>query len=193
MLQSFETKDHSKRMFIQTEETPNPATLKFVPGRTVMVSGTFDFPNADQAWRSPLTEKLFNVAGIQSIFLGADFISVSKTDDANWMVLKPTVLTTIMEYFLTHDAIDIKAEQTAPNPDEDDITREIKDLLETRIRPAVAQDGGDIIFDRFADGIVYVKLQGACSSCPSSQATLKSGIENMLRHYIPEVEEVRAI
>jgi Fe-S cluster biogenesis protein NfuA len=182
-------------MFIQTEETPNPETLKFLPGRTVMKNGTADFPNRESAWRSMLTKKLFEFAGVQSVFLGADFISITKSDEANWLTLKPSLLTTIMEYFLTHDAVDLDTVESQPSSGQEDneIIQEIKELLETRIRPAVAQDGGDIVFERFEDGIVYVQLQGACSGCPSSSATLKAGIENMLRHYIPEVEEVRAI
>jgi Fe-S cluster biogenesis protein NfuA len=187
-------------MFIQTEETPNPATLKFIPGRTVMETGTADFPDAKSAWRSPLAQKLFTLPGVRSVFLGSDFIAVTKHEEANWLTLKPFILTSIMEYFLTHTTAQVtpaeptgSSSETGEIGEEDAITQEIKELLETRIRPAVAQDGGDIIFDRFENGIVYVRLQGACSGCPSSLMTLKTGIENMLRYYIPEVQEVQAV
>lgn len=182
-------------MFIQTEETPNPLTLKFLPGRDVMLSGTLNLPMKTQAWKTPLAVDLFEITGVGALFFGADFISVTKNENADWAILKPQVLGTIMEYFLTHDHVDVrKSEQDAEDnsSEDDEIVREIKDIVETRIRPAVAQDGGDIIFNRFEDGVVYLELQGACSGCPSSTITLKNGIENMLRHYIPEVNEVRA-
>lgn len=181
-------------MFIQTEETPNPATLKFLPGKVVMVSGTADFPTFESAQRAPLAQKLFSIRGVKGAFFGNDFIAVTKDDASSWAVLKPSILGSIMEYFMTHDHVSVREESSSPLHEElSEIEQEIKELLETRIRPAVAMDGGDIIFQRFENGIVYLQMQGACSGCPSSSATLKSGIENMLKHYIPEIEEVRAI
>jgi Fe-S cluster biogenesis protein NfuA len=181
-------------MFIETESTPNPATLKFLPGQTVMEKGTADFPSADKAGRSPLAGALFGIDGVVSVFLGTDFISVSKHDHADWTTLKPQVLGAIMDHFthkrpvLTEGADGAEAETL-----DDEIVTKIKELLDTRIRPAVAQDGGDIIFRGFEDGIVYLHMQGACSGCPSSTATLKHGIENMLRYYVPEVQAVQAV
>jgi Fe-S cluster biogenesis protein NfuA len=182
-------------MFIQTEPTPNPATLKFLPGRAVMAQGTANFPERDAAARSPLAERLFALPGVSGVFLGADFITVSKDEAADWYQLKPAVLGAIMEHFTAGQAVilgDAAAESEAAE-DEDEVTQQIRELLETRVRPAVAQDGGDIIFHRFEDGVVYLHMQGSCSGCPSSTATLKAGIENMLRHYVPEVVEVRAV
>jgi Fe-S cluster biogenesis protein NfuA len=184
-------------MFIQTEQTPNPATLKFLPGRTVMPSGTADFPDRGSAARSPLAERLFAMPQVSGVFFGADFITVTKGGDGDWYQLKPAILAVIMEHFTAgRPVLDQSAESTAnPAADEEDdeVVTQIKELLETRVRPAVAQDGGDIIFHDFEDGVVYLHMQGSCSGCPSSTATLKAGIENMLRHYIPEVVEVRAI
>ncbi|MCR9219503.1 MAG: NifU family protein [Alphaproteobacteria bacterium] len=191
-------------MFIQTEQTPNPATLKFLPGRAVLGDGgTADFAGAEEAKdRSPLAEALFDVDGVTGVFLGADFISVSKSDDTEWYVLKPSVLGAIMQHFtagrdvMTGGAAEgasAGGEEPARYAEEDaEIVGQIKELLETRVRPAVAQDGGDIIFHGFEQGVVYLSMRGACAGCPSSTATLKMGIENMLRHYIPEVTEVRA-
>jgi Fe-S cluster biogenesis protein NfuA len=185
-------------MFIQTEETPNPMTLKFVPGRLVMEKGTADFPTAEAAKKCLLARKLFDVSGVCGVFLGADYISITKKPSLDWIVLKPALLGVIMEYFLSHETVIIEDSLSQPSMslescDEDqEIINEIKDLLDTKIRPAVAMDGGDIVFENYEDGIVYLRLQGACSGCPSSTATLKSGIENMLKHYIPEVQEVRA-
>jgi len=182
-------------MFIQTEATPNPATLKFLPGRTVMASGTANFTDTGSAGRSPLAEQLFTLAGITGVFLGADFVTVTKDADKEWTELKPAVLGVIMEHFTAGRPV-ILSEPTPAGEsaeDEDEVVSQIKELLETRVRPAVAQDGGDIIFDRYEDGIVYLHMQGSCSGCPSSTATLKAGIENMLRHYIPEVHEVRPV
>ncbi len=180
-------------MFIQTETTPNPASLKFLPGRVVMSAGTADFPAPDTAERSPIAQRLFAVEGVTGVFLGADFISVSKDDGTEWHQLKPLVLAAIMEHF-TSGAPVISGEAAAVDGSEDSaIVQQIKELLESRVRPAVAQDGGDIIFHDFEDGIVYLQMQGSCSGCPSSTATLKAGIENMLRHYVPEVIEVRAV
>jgi Fe-S cluster biogenesis protein NfuA len=181
-------------MFIQTEETPNPATLKFMPEKVVMVSGTADFPSPEFAYRSRLAENLFKISGVKGAFFGKDFITVTKEESLPWSVLKPPILSTIMDYFTVHDSVSIQEHSNFSSKEElSEIEQEIKALLEKRIRPAVAMDGGDIVFEKFENGIVYLQMQGACSGCPSSSATLKSGIENMLKHYIPEVEEVRAI
>jgi Fe-S cluster biogenesis protein NfuA len=181
-------------MFIQTEPTPNPATLKFLPGRAVMAAGTANFPDAASASRSPLAERLFALSGVTGVFLGADFISVSKDEAVDWYQLKPSILGAIMEHFTAGRPVILAEEAAAEDAEDDDeVVAQIKELLETRVRPAVAQDGGDIIFHRFADGVVYLHMQGSCSGCPSSTATLKAGIENMLRHYVPEVAEVRAV
>jgi Fe-S cluster biogenesis protein NfuA len=178
-------------MFIQTEQTPNPATLKFLPGRAVMEQGTADFPSADAAHRSPLAERLFAVEGVQGIFLGADFITVTKSDDRDWQILKPMILGSIMEHYTSGAAVVNEGAQKDEAGEDSEIVVQIKELLETRVRPAVAQDGGDIVFRSYEDGIVYLQMQGSCSGCPSSSATLKIGIENLLKHYIPEIREVR--
>jgi len=179
-------------MFIQTEATPNPSTLKFIPEQTVMAQGTANFNDKDAAARSPLAQRLFGVDGVDSIFLGSDFITVTKQEDKDWQVLKPMILEALMNHFSSGEAIVQDGENTAEQSgDDDEIVTQIKELLETRVRPAVAQDGGDIIFHKFEDGIVYLTMMGACSGCPSSSATLKHGIENMLRYYVPEVLEVR--
>jgi Fe-S cluster biogenesis protein NfuA len=181
-------------MFIQTEGTPNPATLKFLPGCDVMGQGGANFTGADMAARSPLALRLFELEGVEGVYLGADFITITKTDAKEWETMKPLLLGAIMEHFTAGLAV---IEGATDDDDDDDdaadgsIEAQIKELLDTRVRPAVAQDGGDIIFHSFEDGVVYLTMQGACSGCPSSSATLKHGIENMLRHYIPEVTEVR--
>ena len=182
-------------MFIQTEPTPNPATLKFLPGRAVMESGTANFTEAAAAKTSPLAERLFALEGITGVYLGADFITVSKTADLDWLKLKPVVLAAIMDHFTSGQPVMLVAAPAAETDEGEDneVVSQIKELLETRVRPAVAQDGGDIIFHSFEDGVVYLTMQGSCSGCPSSTATLKAGIENMLRHYIPEVHEVRPV
>jgi Fe-S cluster biogenesis protein NfuA len=185
-------------MFIQTEETPNPATLKFLPGRVVMTSGTANFATRETACISPLAERLFSLPEVKGVFLGADFITVTKAGDEDWYRLKPAILALIMEHFTAGRPVLLADEVAGPaartsEEDDDEVVTQIKELLETRVRPAVAQDGGDIIFHDFEDGIVYLHMQGSCSGCPSSTATLKAGIENMLRHYIPEVIEVRAV
>ena len=182
-------------MFIQTEPTPNPATLKFLPGRAVMESGTANFTEAAAAKSSPLAERLFALEGVTGVYLGADFITVSKVADLDWPKLKPVVLAAIMDHFTSGQPVMLGAGSPAETGDEadDEVVSQIKELLETRVRPAVAQDGGDIIFHSFEDGVVYLTMQGSCSGCPSSTATLKAGIENMLRHYIPEVHEVRPV
>ena len=181
-------------MFIQTEPTPNPATLKFLPGRAVMDSGTANFTEAAAAKTSPLAERLFALEGVTGVYLGADFITVSKAADLDWLGLKPVVLAAIMDHFTSGQPVmtGAPAEDTAGEED-DEVVAQIKELLETRVRPAVAQDGGDIIFHSFEDGVVYLHMQGSCSGCPSSTATLKAGIENMLRHYIPEVRAVSPV
>jgi Fe-S cluster biogenesis protein NfuA len=183
-------------MFIQTEETPNPATLKFLPGRAVMAEGTADFARVEGAERSPLALRLFGVDGVRRIFLGSDFVTVTKADEKDWALLKPALLGVIMEHFTTNQPVMLAEGTAAPaegSEDDDEIIIQIKELLETRVRPAVAQDGGDIVFHSFEDGVVYLHMQGSCSGCPSSTATLKMGIENMLRHYVPEVLEVRPV
>ena len=183
-------------MFIQTEQTPNPATLKFLPGCAVIESGTANFPDRSTAARSPLAERLFEMPEVTGVFLGGDFITVTKSGDSDWYQLKPAILAAVMEHFTAGRPVLIGAVGEAPADaaaEDDEIVSQIKELLETRVRPAVAMDGGDITFEDFEDGIVYLHMQGSCSGCPSSTATLKAGIENMLRHYIPEVVEVRAI
>ncbi|HXZ02076.1 MAG TPA: NifU family protein [Stellaceae bacterium] len=181
-------------MFIQTETTPNPATLKFLPGCLVMEQGTANFTDPAAAARSPLAQRLLALPGVTGIFLGADFITVSKHDAADWYQLKPSVLGAIMEHFTSGEPVILETDEAAAEEEEgDEIVQQIKELLETRVRPAVAQDGGDIIFHSYEGGVVYLYMQGSCSGCPSSTATLKAGIENMLRHYVPEVVEVRAI
>ena len=183
-------------MFIQTEQTPNPATLKFLPGREVMGAGTANFTDPAEAGRSPLAERLFQIEGVVGVFLGGDFISITKADEREWYLLKPAILGVVMEHFTAGRPILLEA---ADAPEEDvreedsEIVPQIKELLDTRVRPAVAQDGGDIIFQGYDRGIVYLHMMGACQGCPASTATLKMGIENMLRHYIPEVIEVRPV
>jgi Fe-S cluster biogenesis protein NfuA len=178
-------------MFIQTEQTPNPATLKFLPGRAVMEQGTADFTSADAANRSPLAERLFAVDGVEGIFLGADFVTVTKSDDRDWQVLKPMILGSIMEHYTSGAPVVSEGTPKEEAGEDSEIVVQIKELLDTRVRPAVAQDGGDIVFRSYEDGIVYLLMQGSCSGCPSSSATLKIGIENLLKHYIPEIREVR--
>ncbi len=178
-------------MFIQTEETPNPATMKFLPGREVMSAGTRDFRDAATATPSPLASALFGISGVTGVFLGRDFVTVSKNDGHDWPSLKPMILGAIMDHFVAGRPILTDAPVAASGGVDSEVVAQIKELLDRKIRPAVAQDGGDIVFHKFEDGIVYLHLQGACSGCPSSSATLKAGVENMLKHYIPEVVEVR--
>jgi Fe-S cluster biogenesis protein NfuA len=185
-------------MFIQTESTPNPATLKFLPGQTVLEMGTADFPNADAAGPSPLAGRVFGVKGVTGVFFGQDFVTVTKSDDVEWDHIKPGILGAIMEHFQSGDPVMAGDATTASGHADHDgedngIVTQIKELLDTRVRPAVAQDGGDITFHGFDRGIVYLHMQGACAGCPSSTLTLKMGIENLLRHYIPEVTEVRPV
>jgi len=181
-------------MFIQTEATPNPATLKFLPGTDVMgANGTANFVDAEAASGSPLALGLFTIDGVEGIFLGADFVTVTKNDDLDWEVVKPRVLAAIMDHFTQGHEVITKTQDVAASSEEDsEIVVKIKELLETRVRPAVAQDGGDIVYRSFEDGVLYLSMQGSCAGCPSSTATLKNGIENMMRHYVPEVLEVRA-
>jgi Fe-S cluster biogenesis protein NfuA len=186
-------------MFIQTEATPNPSTLKFIPGREVLRSGTRDFRSRDTAGRaSPLAARIFEVDGVEGVFLGSDFISVTK-GDGEWQHLKPALLGAIMEHYMSGapaitDAPDAEAGSDIQYSTEDgQIVETIKELLETRVRPAVAQDGGDIVFHDYKEGVVYLHMRGACAGCPSSTATLRNGIENLLRHFIPEVQEVRPV
>ena len=186
-------------MFIQTESTPNPATLKFLPGQTVLATGTADFPSAESAGSSPRASRLYGVEGVTGVFLGTDFVTVTKGEAVDWDHIKPSVLGAIMEHFQSGDpalasggaeAAGGHAEHTG---EDGEIVTQIKELLDTRVRPAVAQDGGDITFYGFEKGVVYLHMQGACAGCPSSTITLKMGIENLLRHYIPEVTEVRPV
>jgi Fe-S cluster biogenesis protein NfuA len=183
-------------MFIQTEATPNPATLKFIPGSPVLSSGTRDFRDAEAPGReSPLAARLFQVDGVTGVFLGGDFISVTKSD-GEWQHLKPALLGAIMEHYMSGaPTVTKEAESNAggANSEDSEIVVTIKELLDTRVRPAVAQDGGDIVFHGFEDGIVYLHMRGACAGCPSSTATLRHGIENLLKHFVPEVTEVRAV
>ena len=179
-------------MFIQTQATPNPATLKFLPGQTILENGLKDYQSADDAGNSPLAQRLFTLQGVTGVFLGPDFVSVSKSDNTDWDVLKSMVMMTLMEHLSTGQPIIIADDaDTDVDEDDDEITAQIKELIATRVRPMVMMDGGDIVFDRFDDGIVYLSMRGACAGCPSSTATLKSGIENMLKHFVPEVVEVR--
>ena len=183
-------------MFIQTEPTPNPSTLKFVPGQQVLETGVHEFKNSKEAEQSPLAARLFDVDGITGVFLGDDFISVTK-GDIDWEMLKPAVMGVIMEHFMSGAPV---MEEGAQISDENEVFDEadretvetIKQLLEEKVRPAVARDGGDIVFHAYKDGIVYLQMRGACSGCPSSTATLKNGIENLLKHFLPEVKEVRS-
>jgi Fe-S cluster biogenesis protein NfuA len=185
-------------MFIQTESTPNPATLKFLPGRGVLETGTADFPSADTASTSPLAARIFAVDGVTGVFFGTDFVTVTKAADIDWGHIKPAILGAIMEHFqsgqpvLSTEGAGAAGHAAHDGPDSD-IVNQIKELLDTRVRPAVAQDGGDITFHGFDRGVVYLHMQGACAGCPSSTLTLKMGIENLLRHYIPEVLEVRPV
>jgi Fe-S cluster biogenesis protein NfuA len=187
-------------MFIQTEATPNPATVKFIPGKPVLGEGTVDFRDVSEAGKSPLAQRLFGVDGVTGVFLGSDFISVTK-GDIEWQHLKPAVLGAIMEHFMSgapvvdgaadFDEADAEGEDFAPEDAE--TVKTIKELLDTRVRPAVANDGGDIVFHGFRDGVVFLHMRGACSGCPSSTATLQGGIERLLQHFCPEVAEVRAV
>ncbi|CAM4313653.1 NifU family protein [Palleronia rufa] len=185
-------------MFIQTESTPNPATLKFLPGQTVMDAGTADFPSAEAGEASPLANRIFGIDGVTGVFFGNDFVTVTKAEATEWDHVKPAILGAIMEHFQSGQPVMAgEAQPTSGHADhtgpDGEIVVQIKELLDTRVRPAVAQDGGDITFHGFEKGVVYLHMQGACAGCPSSTLTLKMGIENLLRHYIPEVIEVRPV
>ena len=183
-------------MFIETEGTPNPATLKFLPGCEVMGAGTADFATSATAERSPLATSLFALPGVARVFLGGDFVTVTKADSFEWQMLKPQVLGAIMEHFVAGRPVVEGAGDSAHEDvaaEDQEIVAQIKELLDTRVRPAVASDGGDIVFRGFRAGVVKLHMQGACSGCPSSRATLKHGIENMLRHYVPEVLSVEQV
>lgn len=185
-------------MFIQTEATPNPQTLKFLPGRVVLDGGPMEFLDQAEAEASPLASALFSVPGVTGVFFGYDFITVTKSD-ADWVRLKPAVLGAIMEHFMSGSPILASTDADAApgeedyDPSDEETVATIKELLDTRVRPAVAADGGDITFRSFRDGVVYLNMRGACSGCPSSTATLRHGIQNLLRHFLPDVQEVRAV
>lgn len=182
-------------MFIQTQTTPNPATIKFLPGQNVLDSGTAEFKSAGETANSPLAQRLFTLQGVENVFFGRDFVSISKAADTDWQMLKPMILGALMEHFSTGQPVLLRQEEEkfGVQAGDSEIVAQIKELIATRVRPAVMMDGGDIVFDSFDDGIVYLRMRGACSGCPSSTATLKSGIENMLRHFVPEVIEVRPV
>ncbi len=189
-------------MLIETETTPNPATLKFLPGRPVMTGGTRDFATPEEAESSPLAEALFDLGDVEGVFFGSDFVSVTAAPGSEWQTLKPDVLSVLLDHFSgdmplfrAGSAAGIAIEDDLPldDPQDADIVSQIKELIDTRVRPAVANDGGDIVYRGFQQGTVFLKMQGACSGCPSSTATLKQGIEQLLKHYVPEVTEVRAI
>lgn len=182
-------------MFIQTETTPNPASLKFLPGRDVLGEGTAEYRAPAEAELSPLAQRLFAVAGVEGVFLGADFITVT-SGGVDWQHLKPAVLGTIMEHFMSDEPVVLEAASDADDGEfydaaDEETVATIKELIETRVRPAVAQDGGDITFHGYRDGVVFLNMRGACAGCPSSTATLKHGIENLLRHFVPDVREIR--
>jgi Fe-S cluster biogenesis protein NfuA len=186
-------------MFIQTEATPNPATLKFIPGRPVLGDGTLEFRAGEETEGSPLATRLFEIDGVTGVFFGSDFISVTK-GDGEWQHLKPAILGAIMEHYQSGEPVapgaqteESLGEGESFAPEDAETVKTIKELLETRVRPAVAQDGGDITFQGYRDGIVFLHMRGACSGCPSSTATLRHGIENLLRHFIPDVQEVRPV
>jgi Fe-S cluster biogenesis protein NfuA len=184
-------------MFIQTEPTPNPATLKFLPGRAVLASGTLDMRDKEAAAQSPLAERLFDIAGVSGVFFGSDFVAVTQAG-GEWQQLKPAILGAIMEHFMSGAPL-VRGDDAAASadggeffePKDSETVATIKELIEARVRPAVANDGGDITFRGYKDGIVYLDMKGACSGCPSSTATLRHGIQNLLRHYLPDVVEVR--
>jgi len=190
-------------MLIETETTPNPSTLKFLPGRAVMSAGTRDFASPEEAEASPLAEALFTLGDVEGVFFGRDFISVTSGPGTSWAHLKPDVLSILLDHFSANmplfkpasASFSVPAEESQfqDDPADEDVIVQIKELIETRIRPAVANDGGDIVYRGFEKGVVYLKMQGACAGCPSSTATLKNGIEQLLKHYVPEVTEVLAI
>jgi len=184
-------------MYIQTEETPNPNALKFLPGEKVSENGTIYAASKADSGKSPLIEVLFQIAGVEAVFLGDDFVTVTKNEESRWEILKPMILTEIMDFYISGKTVAPAAVAAINVPEDydenDPLIKQIKELLDSRVRPAVAMDGGDIIFKNFKEGTVWLELHGSCSGCPSSTATLKDGIENMLKHYIPEVKEVQAV
>lgn len=180
-------------MFIQTEQTPNPATIKFIPGQVVMAQGSADFREADKAARSPLAVRLFRIEGVSAVFLASDFISVTCEEGSDWSYLKPPVLAAIMEHYLSGLPVIEDMPEEMDEGGQSELVLQIRELLDTRIRPAVARDGGDISFVKFEDGVVWLHMKGACAGCPSASATLKHGIENMLKHYVPEVKAVEQV
>ncbi|XP_028313390.1 NFU1 iron-sulfur cluster scaffold homolog, mitochondrial [Gouania willdenowi] len=187
-----------RTMFVQTQDTPNPNSLKFLPGRTVLEAGTMNFTGPREAYCSPLARQLFRIDGVKSVFLGPDFITITRPDaNTEWKVIKPDVFAAIMDFFATGLPVINEDSQpnadTAPSDDDDEVVAMIKELLDTRIRPTVQEDGGDVVYRGFEDGVVKLKLQGSCTSCPSSMVTLKSGIQNMLQFYVPEVESVEQV
>ena len=193
-----------RAMLIETEPTPNPATVKFMPGRVVMAAGTRDFASPEEAEASPLASALFTLGDVTGVFFGGDFISVTIGEGSDWRDVKPDVLAILLDHFSADmplfaagsaDGIHVPADEEtfADHPEDAEIVEQIRELIDTRVRPAVANDGGDIIYRGFDKGTVYLKMQGACSGCPSSTATLKNGIEQLLKHYVPEVTEVRAV
>lgn len=186
-------------MFIQTEHTPNPATLKFIPGKAVLDDGTVDYRSKSEATGSPLATRLFGIDGVTGVFLGSDFISVTK-GEAEWPHIKPAILGAIMEHYMSGAPVVDSGENTDQDAQleqydakDEDTVKTIKELLDTRVRPAVANDGGDITFQGFKDGVVFLHMRGACAGCPSSTATLRHGIENLLKHFCPDVQEVRPV
>jgi len=190
-------------MFIETETTPNPATIKFLPGRQVMTAGTREFTSPEDAVASPLAEALFDLGDVTGVFFGTEFISVTAAPGVEWSSLRPQVVSILLDHFVSEAplfaggtaggfAVPAEDEDYGDDPADADIVDQIKDLIESRVRPAVANDGGDIVYRGFREGVVYLSMQGACSGCPSSSATLKQGIESLLKHYVPEVSEVRA-
>lgn len=190
-------------MFIETETTPNPATLKFLPGQEVMYTGTRDFRDEEDAAASPLASALFDLGDVTGVLFGRDFVSVTAGPGTDWSALKPQVVAILLDHFITGTplfhaptaagiAVPAEVEDFGDDPADSDVVAQIKELIETRVRPAVANDGGDIVYRGFRQGVVYLAMQGACSGCPSSTATLKNGIETLLKHYVPEVIEVRA-
>jgi Fe-S cluster biogenesis protein NfuA len=184
-------------MFIQTEATPNPATLKFLPGRAVLETGSLDMPTKEAASQSPLAEKLFDLPNVSGVFFGSDFISVTK-NDGDWQQIKPAILGAIMEHYMSGVPLIAEGGEQADADEffdakDADTVATIKDLIETRVRPAVAGDGGDITFKGYKEGVVYLTMKGACSGCPSSTATLQHGIQNLLKHFVPDVTEVRPV
>lgn len=183
-------------MFIQTEQTPNPLTVKFIPGKDVSPDKSISYSNVEEAKHSPLAKRIFSLDGISAVFLGKDFISVTKNEDIDWQIIKPLILSQVMQHFMSDEKVVESIENTAKvevSEEDKEIAEQIEELLETRVRPSVASHGGDIVFHGYSQGIVELELKGACSGCPSSMATLKMGVENMLRHYVPEVQEVKEI